>query len=101
MSQCVAATDGTGTLYDELRKLFERDYEPTRVHAFFASLPNRLAALRGEATKSSKERLPRVPRRRGATPACRGQRGRYTSSFRSSASAVSSTVSSIVVPASC
>jgi len=46
VSQYVAVNDGTGPLYDELRKLFHADYEPTPVHDFFASLPKRLAARR-------------------------------------------------------
>ena len=52
MSQYVAVNDGTGPLYDELRKLFHADYEPTRVHDFFAALPKRLAA-------TAREREPR------------------------------------------
>jgi hypothetical protein len=47
VSQYVAVNDGTGLLYDELRKLFHNDYAPTRVHAFFASLPRLLPPLRG------------------------------------------------------
>jgi SIR2-like domain len=46
VSQYAAVNDGTGLLYDELRKLFVGEYEPTRVHEFFASLPKRVAALR-------------------------------------------------------
>jgi SIR2-like domain len=42
VSQYVAVNDGTGLLYDELRKLFDADYEPTPVHDFFASLPRLL-----------------------------------------------------------
>ena len=42
--------EGTGPLYAELRKLFDADYEPTRVHDFFASLPKRLAARRESGT---------------------------------------------------
>ena len=46
VSQYVAVNDGTGLLYDELRKLFHHDYEPTRVHEFFAALPRLLPPLR-------------------------------------------------------
>jgi hypothetical protein len=48
VSEYVAVNDGTGPLYDELRKLFQGDYEPTRVHDFFASLQGRLTELRSE-----------------------------------------------------
>src|SRR6266536_246808 len=47
VSQYVAVNDGTGLLYDELRKLFHKDYEPTRVQEFFASLPRLLPPVRG------------------------------------------------------
>jgi hypothetical protein len=53
VSQYVAVNDGTGSLYAELRKLFHADYEPTRVHEFFASLPRRLAAMRGKESPAS------------------------------------------------
>jgi len=48
VSQYAAATDGTGPLYGELRQLFYREYPPTRVHTFFATLPKRLEPLRAE-----------------------------------------------------
>ena len=46
VSQYVAVNDGTGLLYDELRKLFQAEYEPTPVHDFFASLPRLLGQRR-------------------------------------------------------
>ena len=46
VSQYAAATDGTGPLYGELRRLFDNDYRPTLVHEFFAGLPKRLEPLR-------------------------------------------------------
>jgi len=52
VSQYVAVNDGTGLLYDELRKLFHIDYEPTPVHEFFASLPKRLATRHREGAPS-------------------------------------------------
>jgi DNA-binding SARP family transcriptional activator len=39
ISQIVAVTKGVGPLYDELHALFDRDYPPTAVHRFLASLP--------------------------------------------------------------
>lgn len=39
VSQWAVAREGPGPLYDELRKLFAAEYEPTRVHRFLASLP--------------------------------------------------------------
>ena len=43
VSQYAVAKDGLGPLYDELRKLFDANYPPTRVHTFFASLPRTLS----------------------------------------------------------
>ena len=48
VSQYAASTDGTGLLYDELRRLFHGDYPPTRVHEFFATLRKRLEPLRAD-----------------------------------------------------
>jgi hypothetical protein len=42
LAQYIEAIAGRGTLYDELRRIFDRDYEPTPVHRFFARLPGRL-----------------------------------------------------------
>jgi DNA-binding SARP family transcriptional activator len=39
ISQIVAVTKGVGPLYDELHALLDRDYPPTPVHRFLASLP--------------------------------------------------------------
>ena len=39
VSQYVVIEDGSGALYEELRKLFDADYEPTTLHRFFATLP--------------------------------------------------------------
>jgi hypothetical protein len=44
VSQYIAATDGAGPLYRELRTLFTSDYPPGRVHEFFAALPARMRA---------------------------------------------------------
>jgi hypothetical protein len=55
VSQFVAINDGTGLLYDELRKLFHKDYEPTRVHEFFASLPRLLPRLRSDDAPSEQQ----------------------------------------------
>lgn len=46
VAQYAVATNGTGPLYDELRGLFHRDYEPTLVHDFLAALPKRLEPIR-------------------------------------------------------
>jgi hypothetical protein len=51
VSQYAAATDGTGPLYDELRNLFHRDYKPTMVHEFFATLPKRLEPIRAKGLR--------------------------------------------------
>jgi hypothetical protein len=51
VSQYAAATDGTGLLYDELRQLFQRQYPPTRVHRFFATLPASLEPLRNNGQR--------------------------------------------------
>jgi hypothetical protein len=45
VSQYVAVVNGTGPLYEELRKLFDADYPPTSLHQFFAAFP---AALRAK-----------------------------------------------------
>jgi hypothetical protein len=39
LGQYVEIVAGRGTLYDELRRIFDRDYEPTPVHRFIAALP--------------------------------------------------------------
>jgi SIR2-like domain len=39
VSQYIAATDGTGPLYQELRHLFNAAYPPTSLHDLFASIP--------------------------------------------------------------
>jgi len=39
VSQYVAVVNGTGPLYEELRKLFDADYPPTHLHQFFAVFP--------------------------------------------------------------
>lgn len=42
VSQYIAVMDGSGPLYEELRKLFDADYPPTTLHQFFAKLPSAL-----------------------------------------------------------
>jgi hypothetical protein len=42
VAQYAVAREGLGPLYDELRKLFNANYPPTRVHEFFAALPAKL-----------------------------------------------------------
>jgi hypothetical protein len=49
VSQYAAIMNGTGPLYDELRVLFDADYEITPLHRFFAQLP---AALREKGYSS-------------------------------------------------
>jgi len=44
VSQYAAITAGSGPLYEELHKLFDRDYPPTILHNFLASLPATLRA---------------------------------------------------------
>jgi hypothetical protein len=39
VSQYVAVMNGSGPLYEELRKLFDADYPPTPLHRFLATLP--------------------------------------------------------------
>jgi len=46
VSQYAAVMAGSGPLYEELRKLFDKDYRPTPLHQFFAGLP---ALLRDRA----------------------------------------------------
>lgn len=46
VSQFVAVKSGIGPLYDELRKVFKVEYQPTPLHMFFAMLP-RLLRERG------------------------------------------------------
>lgn len=46
VSQYAAVKAGIGPLYDELRKVFKADYQPTPLHLFFAMLP-RLLRERG------------------------------------------------------
>lgn len=42
VSQYAAVKAGIGPLYDELRKVFKADYQPTPLHLFFAMLPRYL-----------------------------------------------------------
>lgn len=42
ISQEIVLENGTGPLYDELHALFDADYPPTPLHAFFARLPEAL-----------------------------------------------------------
>ena len=44
VSQYVSVMEGTGPLYEELRKLFDVDYPPTQLHKFFATFPSILRA---------------------------------------------------------
>lgn len=44
VSQYVAVMSGSGPLYDELHKLFNKDFPPTALHRFFAALPGVLRA---------------------------------------------------------
>lgn len=39
VSQYIAVMMGSGPLYDELHRLFDADYQPTKVHTLFASVP--------------------------------------------------------------
>lgn len=39
VSQHLAVMNGSASLYDELRAVFDHDYPPTRLHQFLASLP--------------------------------------------------------------
>lgn len=39
VSEYIALTLGSGSLYDELREIFDRDYPLTPLHLFFAGLP--------------------------------------------------------------
>ena len=40
VSQYIAVMEGSGPLYEELRKLFDADYPSTALHQFFAKLPS-------------------------------------------------------------
>lgn len=42
VSQYITVMTGSGPLYENLHALFDRDYEPTPLHEFFASLPGQL-----------------------------------------------------------
>jgi hypothetical protein len=42
ISQYVSIMNGEGPLYEELHKVFDKDYAPTAVHRLLASLPGRL-----------------------------------------------------------
>jgi hypothetical protein len=42
VSEYVSVLNGDGPLYDELRKIFDGNYAPTRVHRFLASVPRLL-----------------------------------------------------------
>jgi hypothetical protein len=42
VAQYVAVENGTGALYEDLRKIFDADFESTPVHEFFAHLPELL-----------------------------------------------------------
>ncbi len=44
VSQYISVVTGSGPLYEELRKLFNADYEPTPLHTFLATLPGLLRA---------------------------------------------------------
>ena len=44
VSEFVALADGVGPLYDELHALLDRDYEPSPVHRYLATLPPLLRA---------------------------------------------------------
>jgi len=46
VSQFAAVMTGSGPLYEELHRLFDVDYEPTRVHTLLAAVPE---FLRGQA----------------------------------------------------
>ncbi len=48
VSQYIASTDGAQPLYRELRKLFNANYPPTRVHDFFAAFPANMRAVGDE-----------------------------------------------------
>lgn len=39
VSEYIAVVNGAGSLYEELRKLFDADYPPTRLHQSFATFP--------------------------------------------------------------
>jgi hypothetical protein len=40
VSQYIAVMEGSGPLYEELRKLFDADYPSTAIHQFFAKIPS-------------------------------------------------------------
>lgn len=40
VSEFVAIREGIGSLYDELRRVLQPEYQPTRVHKFLADLPS-------------------------------------------------------------
>jgi SIR2-like domain len=44
VSQYISVMNGEGPLYDELHKVFDANYPPTRLHIFLASLRSRLTA---------------------------------------------------------
>jgi hypothetical protein len=48
VSQYIASTDGSAPLYRELRSLFNTQYPPTPVHAFFAAFPGRMRSRGAE-----------------------------------------------------
>lgn len=49
LAEYIEAIAGRGTLYDELRTIFAREYEPTVVHRFLARVPGSLRA-KGDAS---------------------------------------------------
>ena len=70
VSQWAVAREGPGPLYDELRKLFDAEYAPTRVHLFLAALPGVLrergnAAAPGDRHDELRRRARARLRRRG------------------------------------
>jgi hypothetical protein len=48
VAQHIAVYDGSGPLYEELRKLFDADYPPTPLHTFLATLPSIMRAKQME-----------------------------------------------------
>jgi SIR2-like domain len=47
VAQYIAATKGTGSLYDELHTVFDSNYEPTSLHRLLAGLPRLLEQITG------------------------------------------------------
>jgi hypothetical protein len=47
VAQYVAVMEGPGPLYEQLRRVFDGDYEPSPVHRLFASLPATLRRQQG------------------------------------------------------